>query len=345
VVLAKYNELVMKCLWKLTKAIPQFVDGNQLRVDVLLLDIDAFLQAAPPAEWKRRMAANPNPKVDLPLRTIKTILFELVNTLGGAIYERAAMIPPGSPIFVYLKSMVEGGSKSRPESRASLADMTGAAGGAGGEAYAHPGHARQEGQHLEPEMNGIFDKILNKELTKVGIEDLFHFIHAHPEMEGAVEGRIQKSGTYFQGYIRRGLAALTEAQEGAHRPYAPPRQLGDYARTALGSATPLGGSLVASGGLGGSAEAHESVNYHNALTSLQREFGMKRVPEQGGQGSATTSKAQQQQSAAAAPSHPRGLGSADASSTDLHGSHLAMVGGGGACWVARAGHLACRLLG
>jgi hypothetical protein len=162
---------------------------------------------------------------------------------------------------------------------------------------------------------------LNKELTRVGIEDLFHFIHAHPEMEGAVERRIQKSGSYFQGYIRRGLAALTEEQERAgHRAYAPPTKLGAYSRSALGSTTPLGGSMVASGGLGGSAEDHSTMdNYHNALATLQRKFGIKRAgtgaPEHRAPGNDP-----------AAHPHHANSGSVGASSTDLHGSHPAMVG-------------------
>lgn len=124
----RFTELVMKCLWKLTKTLQDNIyrgpkrsgpeenleekmerDGR-VRSDDLLLALHRFLLALPPSEWKRRTAAGV-PLGDMPLRTVKTILHEIKSVWGAQVLEE---IPPlecvveKSYIYQYLSHMVGG---------------------------------------------------------------------------------------------------------------------------------------------------------------------------------------------------------------------------------------------
>lgn len=76
----KYPELIMKCLWKLTKNLSSQV-ANGLDIKKLLQNIQEFFLAIPPMEWKSRTVQK-LPFEDMPLKTIKTILHELTTLRG-----------------------------------------------------------------------------------------------------------------------------------------------------------------------------------------------------------------------------------------------------------------------
>lgn len=76
-------ELVMKCLWKLTKQVPQLVETRSLDLKELLHQIHETLKQIPPSEYKKSAAKYPNK--DLPVRTVKTLLSELTGCLGQDI--------------------------------------------------------------------------------------------------------------------------------------------------------------------------------------------------------------------------------------------------------------------
>ena len=104
----KYTELIMKCLWKLAKTIQENLRTNMLSADQLLFEINKFFIDTPPSEWKRR--ANENvPLGEMPLRTVKTLLLELVNGLGENIFQHLTLIndPQRSSVYPYLHHMLE----------------------------------------------------------------------------------------------------------------------------------------------------------------------------------------------------------------------------------------------
>jgi cytoskeleton-associated protein 5 len=74
---ARVAELVLKCIWKLARNIPQ--DLAELKLDPVELfpAIEHFLQSVPPNEWRAR-SANRVPCGDMPLRTIKVIIQHVV---------------------------------------------------------------------------------------------------------------------------------------------------------------------------------------------------------------------------------------------------------------------------
>ena len=78
-------------LWR-AQAIPEAVAANKLQADQLLVDVNAFLVALPPPDWKTRVAQNV-PLGEMPLRTVKTILHELVLARGADILMQLGQVP------------------------------------------------------------------------------------------------------------------------------------------------------------------------------------------------------------------------------------------------------------
>lgn len=74
---AKLAELVLKCVWKMARTIPQELNKGTLEAVELFPAIEQFLQSIPPNEWRQR-AANRVPVGDMPLRTTKVIIQHIV---------------------------------------------------------------------------------------------------------------------------------------------------------------------------------------------------------------------------------------------------------------------------
>jgi cytoskeleton-associated protein 5 len=96
----KFNDLVVKCLIKLTKGLQTNMDGVDM--SALLLNIHDFFMFLGVDEIRRRSSAD-----DKPLRMVKTVLHELCKMAGHGIYVPAAGIPgrkadPQPIIFAYI---------------------------------------------------------------------------------------------------------------------------------------------------------------------------------------------------------------------------------------------------
>lgn len=76
---SRVAELVLKCVWKLARNIPQDLKEHKLDPVELLPAVEHFLQSVPPNEWRAR-ATNKVPCGDMPLRTIKVIIQHVVGT-------------------------------------------------------------------------------------------------------------------------------------------------------------------------------------------------------------------------------------------------------------------------
>lgn len=74
---AKLAELVLKCVWKMARSIPQELQKGHLDAVELFPAIERFLQSIPPNEWRSR-AQNRIPLGDMPLRTVKVIIQHIV---------------------------------------------------------------------------------------------------------------------------------------------------------------------------------------------------------------------------------------------------------------------------
>jgi len=97
----KYAELTLKCLWKVIKNIPQALKNYRLDVKFLLMECHKFFTTIRPAEFKHRVQ-NKVALGDLPYRTIRSILHELVFAMGEEILNHVSLIKDKDPRDTYI---------------------------------------------------------------------------------------------------------------------------------------------------------------------------------------------------------------------------------------------------
>ncbi|KAG9105033.1 Microtubule-associated protein, microtubule dynamics during spindle orientation [Ceratobasidium sp. 370] len=97
---AKVAELVLKCVWKLARNIPNDLQKGSIDPVELLPTLETFLQTIPPNDWRQR-SANKVPCGDMPLRTIKVIIQHIVAHYADEVYEllSAAFDDPSATII------------------------------------------------------------------------------------------------------------------------------------------------------------------------------------------------------------------------------------------------------
>lgn len=91
--LPKYTDLLMKCIWRNVKNMPE--KSNELDYDAVLLEVHEFMAALPSSWWQQRHA-------DTPYRTIKTIIHNLAQIKGSSILQHLKKIPNNSELYLYL---------------------------------------------------------------------------------------------------------------------------------------------------------------------------------------------------------------------------------------------------
>ncbi|KAJ7774790.1 microtubule associated protein [Mycena metata] len=114
---SKVAELVLKCVWKLARNIPQDLTEERLDPVELFPAIEQFLQSVPPNEWRAR-ATNKVPCGDMPLRTIKVILQHVVAFYGDDVYDllSAAFDDPSATIvYPYVYRILNSNSRPAPD--------------------------------------------------------------------------------------------------------------------------------------------------------------------------------------------------------------------------------------
>lgn len=80
----RFVDLVMKCLWRVIKIMPNWTD--EIDYDSVLLEIHIFFKDFPNSWWKTRDS-------DTPVRTIKTILHSMVKMKGAGLMTHLGKIP------------------------------------------------------------------------------------------------------------------------------------------------------------------------------------------------------------------------------------------------------------
>ncbi|GAA5910305.1 hypothetical protein JCM6882_003246 [Rhodosporidiobolus microsporus] len=247
---AKYAELVMKCLWKVSKTVKESLESRQLTAPRLLADINSFLVAIPPAEWRRRATDNV-PLVDLPLRTVKTILQQIVSIFKEAVFDELNEIegPENSFVYQYLYRLVAqpgsdskanemaapslvrqtsasslGSAKTRTSTsppRSSILSRNGSNGSGASTASAPPPVVPPVSSPggsditINQRLKEIFDLIGDPNNSRAGIAELYEFQKEHPEAAKKVETWMSGTGSYFQTYLKRALANLKAADPDA----------------------------------------------------------------------------------------------------------------------------------
>ncbi|KAI0928788.1 hypothetical protein AcV7_008830 [Taiwanofungus camphoratus] len=114
---AKVAELVLKCVWKLARNIPQDLDKQALDPVELFPAVEHFLQSVPPNEWRAR-ATNKVPCGDMPLRTIKVIIQHVVAHYGDEVYDFLSASfddPSATIVYPYVYRILNSSTRTAAE--------------------------------------------------------------------------------------------------------------------------------------------------------------------------------------------------------------------------------------
>ncbi|KAF9264709.1 microtubule associated protein [Marasmius fiardii PR-910] len=244
---AKVAELVLKCVWKLARSIPQDLTEQKLDPVELFPAIEHFLQSVPPNDWRAR-ATNKIPCGDMPLRTIKVIIQHVVAHYGDDVYDllSAAFDDPSATIvypYVYriLNSTSRGSSDipskrngSEPDrttrplsttsSRAISPTPSSTSASHRNSSSGHPdslnGHDAYPPPTEEPDPDAQLLMIIGHissettgALHKEGITELHQFLKAYPHKKPRVDKMLESTGAAFRKYINRALASRAAEDE------------------------------------------------------------------------------------------------------------------------------------
>ncbi|CAK9821655.1 Protein mini spindles [Anthophora retusa] len=191
---SKYEELVMKCLWKIVKTFPNWAED--LDYDTILLEVHRFLKDYPSVWWKKR-------KSDTPLRTIKTILHSMTRVKGSTILSHLTRInnTNESELHSYLIRLIatfkpdEINSNPRTTLRSSNTGKT----------------QEHLSKFTHQQLSEIFKKIGSKEHTQEGLMQLYDFKLQYPEAD--VQPFLVKSHQFFQDFIEQGLRDIDQTRK------------------------------------------------------------------------------------------------------------------------------------
>ncbi|XP_041493529.1 cytoskeleton-associated protein 5 isoform X2 [Microtus oregoni] len=193
----KYSELVMKCLWRMVRLLPDTI--NSINLDRILLDIHIFMKVFPKEKLKQC-------KSEFPIRTLKTLLHTLCKLKGPKILDHLTMIDNKneSELEAHLcrmmkHSMDQSGSKSDKETE--------------------KGASRIDEKSSKAKVNDflaeIFKKIGSKENTKEGLAELYEYKKKYSDAD--IEPFLKNSSQFFQSYVERGLRVIEMEREGKGR--------------------------------------------------------------------------------------------------------------------------------
>lgn len=278
----KYCELVMKCIWKVIRGLPTWID--KLDVDLLMADLHEFLKAYPASYWKKQ-------EDDTPMRTVKTVIHTLVKEKGESVLNCLSRVsdPNASDLVPYIRKLLNTGvGGDSGQSGIPTRDNS---------AKKRPPRFTKSDHEALAE---IFKKIGQKELTKVGLQELYNFKQQNPHAD--LEPFLAKSSEYFRDYIERGLKSIEqEVRNGGSGIPAPtnrPSILTDNRTVSGGQPTHLMyldrlKKLRSAGGLDPAnrenvenySNAPTSTNYSNAPTTTTSGYSSARVGSSSSQGS------------------------------------------------------------
>lgn len=194
----KFASLIMKCLWRLVRTMPNII--NELNVDRILLDLHQFLKAFPSSVWRDQPS-------DTPLRTVKTILHSLAKILGQKVLNHLTLIPDtkDSEVESYLKKVLRSGSTSSSSSNDHI-------NGAETPRTHSDKNVKQSPRRAPPRTNDllalIFQKIGSNENTREGLAELYDFKQKYPDVD--IDPFLKKTSQYFQSYITHGLQNIAK---------------------------------------------------------------------------------------------------------------------------------------
>ncbi|XP_058500343.1 cytoskeleton-associated protein 5 isoform X2 [Solea solea] len=183
-----FTELVMKCLWRMIRYLPQTI--TNMNLDRILLDIHNFMKVFPKDQLKKL-------KSDVPYRTIKTLLHMICKLTGVKILDHLTLIEnrSESQLETYMRRMVK----------------LYAVDGERDEKSALRSEDRMSKAMVSDVLTEIFKKIGSKENTKEGLTELYEFKQKYPDVD--LDLFLQHTTQFFQSYVERGLRVIESEKE------------------------------------------------------------------------------------------------------------------------------------
>uniref|UniRef100_A0A2D4LNV7 Uncharacterized protein n=3 Tax=Micrurus TaxID=8634 RepID=A0A2D4LNV7_9SAUR len=193
----KFSELVMKCLWRMVRLLPETI--NSINLDRIMLDIHIFMKVFPKEKLKQC-------KSELPIRTLKTLIHTLCKLKGPKILDHLTMIDNKneSELEAHLCRMM----------KHSL-DQTGSKSDKGTEKGASRIDEKSPKAKVNDILAEIFKKIGSKENTKEGLAELYEYKKKYSDAD--IEPFLKNSSQFFQSYVERGLRLIEMEREGKGR--------------------------------------------------------------------------------------------------------------------------------
>uniref|UniRef100_T1HV74 TOG domain-containing protein n=1 Tax=Rhodnius prolixus TaxID=13249 RepID=T1HV74_RHOPR len=167
-----YKDLVLKCLWKLNRAQPDW----DLKLDYkrVLMHINIFFKEYPSSWWKMQES-------EIPLRTIRTILFTMVKIRGVQVQKIAKNLPEISQngeLYLYIKKLIRQSNNTiTSEVQSSSKEST-------SEAKVELNSSQKLSTDIQEEVDQIFKKMGKGDANEIpdGVRKLYALKNAHPEI-------------------------------------------------------------------------------------------------------------------------------------------------------------------
>jgi len=200
----KYCTLVMKCIWKVIRGLPTWLET--MDTAAMLADLHNFLASYPSNYWKQK-------EDDTPMRTVKTVIHTIVKCKGESVLGCLHKIqdPQASELLPYIRKLlntgvgVENGGNGSSMKPSHIVQ-------ASADKKKIPKFSKSDHEALVE----IFKKIGQKELTKMGLQELYNFKQENPQCD--LEPFLAQSSQYFRDYIERGLKKIEEEVRHGSRP-------------------------------------------------------------------------------------------------------------------------------
>ncbi|XP_017297361.1 cytoskeleton-associated protein 5 isoform X2 [Kryptolebias marmoratus] len=197
VVSSTFSELIMKCLWRMIRLLPETI--NSINLDRILLDVHNFMKVFPKEKLKQL-------KTDVPHRTLKTLLHTLCKLTGAKILDHLSMIENRneSELEPYLRRVVK-----------QYGNLSGSKSDRGNEKGGLRTDDHMSKAKVSDVLSEIFKKIGSKENTKEGLMELYEYKQKYSDAD--LEPFLKNTSQFFQSYVERGLRMIESEREGKTR--------------------------------------------------------------------------------------------------------------------------------